>query len=174
MKARGFTHPTVLSGLALLACLQAHADPAMTDITTPEQMAAKMRASQAARPLPGEPVTGETRVIHKAPEGIFETSQILSANGQWTLVPKGALVYVPAALQSRVNAPQEGTLVPLQDFLAANRQWVSSQEVSIAQAAGQEGIKPETAKFWASQNKIVVATHQGGAISFKTPTAAKP
>ncbi|MGC4016050.1 MAG: hypothetical protein QM755_16210 [Luteolibacter sp.] len=172
MKARGFTHPSLLTGLALFACLQAHAEPAMKDITTPEEMAARMRASQSA-PVPGEPVTGETRVINKAPEGIFETSQILAANGQWTLVPKGALMHVPDSLKNYVTTSPTGTLVPLQEFLGANRQWLTNEEVSIAQAAGQEDLKPDTRKFWTGLNKIVIATHQGGAVSFKNFTPPK-
>lgn len=175
MNSRGFPHPLVLSGLALCACLQVQAEPAMKDITTPEQMAAKMRASASqAAPLPGEPVTGETRVINKAPEGIFETSQMLAANGQWTLVPKGAVLHIPATLQNYVTTTPTGNLVPLQEFMAANRQWLTNEEMSIAQAAGQEALKPDTQKTWATVNKIVVATHQGGAVSCKLPNSAKP
>jgi len=174
MKTRGIPHPLVLTCLSLFACLQAHAEPAMRDITTPEEMAARMRANQAA-PLPGEPVTGETRVINKAPEGIFETSQILAANGKWTFVPKGAVLYVPPSMQNYVTTSPTGNLVPLQEFIAANRQWLTNEEVSIAQAAGQEALKPDTQKNWTGVNKVVIATHQGGAVSFKpAPTPAKP
>lgn len=145
----------------------------MKDITTPEEMAARMRSGQVA-PLPGEPVTGETRVINKAPEGIFETSQMLAANGKWTLVPKGAVLYVPPSMQTYVTTSPSGTLVPLQEFIAANRQWLTTEEISIEQAAGQEALKPDAQKNWTGVNKVVVATHQGGAVSCKLPAPAKP
>lgn len=144
------------------------------DTSTPEEIEARIRASRSTQLTSSESATGETRVIQSQPESVIASSQLLAANGQWTLVPKSAVVHVPKALGSHVVTAPEGTLVPFQEFLLANRSWLSNIEVSIEQASGKDALKPDTVKAWAIQNKIVVATHQGGAISFKTPTPAQP
>jgi len=174
MKTCGFTSRTILSLLSLAGAHQAFADGPMRDATSPEEMDARMRASQRGKQLPGEPVTGETRVINKVSDSITDTSQLLAANGQWAIVPKGAVIFVPPSQQAHVVTTPTGTLVPWQEFFAANHQWLTNQEVSVAQASGQEPLKEEVVKFWSKQNRVVVATHEGGAISFKpAPTPPK-
>ena len=111
-----------------------------------------------------------------AAQSIIRQSTLLhDGRGHWTMVPAGALVHVPEALRPRVVQAPAGSLLPWLDFLALNRTWLTTTEVSLEQAAGQQGLPAERSEFWLKQDKIVVAVHRGGPISLRshpTPLAS--
>jgi hypothetical protein len=100
-------------------------------------------------------------------QSIIKESAILHDGKHWTLVPKGAVVFIPTALKNRVNIKPVGTLLAWADFLVKNRSWITTTDISFDQAAGTESLPAERAAFWAKQDKVVVAVHQNGPISVR-------
>lgn len=113
-----------------------------------------------------KPAAGEAKVERPVNQSIIGQSTILHDGSRWTIVPKGAVLFIPERMKSRVNATPSGQLLAWTDFLTANRGWINTCEVSFEQAAGKDALPPERAAFWSKQDKIVVAVHQRGPISF--------
>jgi len=115
--------------------------------------------------------TDEVKVSRPVNQSIIKDSTILHDGRNWTLVPNGAVVFLPEALKSRVNAKPVGNLLQWSDFLTRNRAWISTNEVTFDQAAGSEEIPAANAESWAKQGKLVIAVHQRGPISVRVSQA---
>jgi hypothetical protein len=114
------------------------------------------------------PAEGEAKVVRPVNQSIIKQSTILNDGKNWTLVPNGAIVFLPESMNHRVNAKPVGNLLPWNDFLARNSTWIGTNEVSFDQAAGNEAIPAESSESWRKQKKVVVAVHQLGPISVRT------
>jgi hypothetical protein len=113
------------------------------------------------------PAEGQAKVVRPVNPSLIGQSTILHDGSNWTLVPNGALVFLPDALKSKVNAKPVGTLLPWADFLTKNCAWISTSEVSFDEAAGNKEIPSERSSLWEKQDKAVVAVHQAGPISVR-------
>lgn len=157
-----------LAGAALAA-------PAMTDRITPEEIAARQKPA-AAVTQPAE--VAEAKVARPGEQSLIRQSDILSDGNNWTLVPKNAVLHIPAALNNRIGAKPLGTLLSWTDFLTINRGWLFTEEVTFDQAAGKTPIPPSRTEFWKKNGKVIVAVHLGGPISVRTepvtPVASTP
>lgn len=157
---------SVLTGHALAA------QPLVARIT-PEALARLQQADPMIRLK--KPTERESKVGRPAGQSILAESIILSDGSNWTIVPQGAVVHVPEKLKSRINATPSGGLLSWADFLTRNRGWVTTCEVSIAQASAKESLPAERIEFWAKQDKVVVTVHQRGPISFRSaPSSNSP
>lgn len=136
---------------------------------TPQQLAARQMATPLAKLQ--EPAKDQAKIVPPNEQSIIKQSTILHDGVHWTLVPQGAVIFLPTALQNRVNVKPVGTLLSWTDFLTKNRSWITTNEVSFDQAAGAIPLQAERVAFWAKQDKIVVATHQMGPISVKIAAA---
>lgn len=154
---------TVLLSAALAT--GAIAGPAVMPRITPEQLA-KLQQSSPMTQME-HPAGDEAKVTRPEDESIVKQSVILHDGKNWTLVPKGAVVYMPEAMKARVDAKPVGTLLSFLEFTTRNRSWITTNEVSFNQAAGTETLPAERADFWSKQDKVVIAVHQGGPISVK-------
>lgn len=153
--------------LLLLSSLAgaAFAAPAMTDRITPEEIAARQKSAPAVT----QPVeAAEAKVARPGEQSLIKQSDILADGNNWTLVPKGAVLHIPAALNNRVGAKPLGTLLSWTDFLTVNRGWLFTEEVTFDQAAGKTPIPPSRTEFWKKNGKVIVAVHLGGPISVRT------
>lgn len=103
-------------------------------------------------------------------QSIIKQSIILHDGKNWTIVPKGAVIFLPEAMKSHVDVKPVGTLLTWIDFLTKNRSWITTNDVSFNQAAGSESLPAERVAFWAKQDKVVVAVHQNGPISVRVGT----
>ena len=63
-----------------------------------------------------------------------------------------------------------GTMIPWRDFLFRNRSWLGTEEVSVETASGKRPMLESIATGITRRDTIVVAVHQGGAISVDRPT----
>lgn len=157
---------SILSFVALTGL--AGAQTVLTERITPEQFAAMKKPSPLDN-LPQTDATAEKQVLRSGDQSIIRQSDILTDGTHWTLVPKGAVLHVPAAMASRVGSNPAGKLLPWMDFLVANRAWISTEETSFDQAAGKVPLLAERRASWQKFNKVVVAVHQGGPISVIVP-----
>jgi len=132
---------------------------------TPAELARLQQADPMVRLQ--KPAEGRAEVGRPAGQSIIGQSTILSDGNRWTIVPDGAVLHIPAAMRSRVNAEPAANLVPWIEFLSANISWLDSYEVSFEQAAGKSGLPEQRTEHWSKQNKVIVAVHQRGPISVR-------
>ncbi|MGL4398640.1 MAG: hypothetical protein ACRCXD_02120 [Luteolibacter sp.] len=133
--------------------------------TTPEALAKLQKTSPIARLK--QPAKDEVTVARPSEQSIIKQSSILHDGTNWTLVPRGAVIFVPNAQKARVDVKPVGNLLSWADFLAKNRSWITTAGVTFEQAAGNEPTLVERSTFWAKQDKVVVAIHHNGPISVR-------
>jgi len=158
---------------ALILCAlatSALAGPPVLVRITPEALAKLQQGNPMAQLQ--KPVPGEAKVTTPENQSILKQSMILHDGKNWTIVPKGAVVFLPETLKSRVDAKPVGKLLTFADFITINRNWITTNEVSFDQAAGNEPLPAASVAFWAKQDKLVIAVHQSGPISVRI--AAEP
>ncbi|MGL5017737.1 MAG: hypothetical protein ACRDBP_06370 [Luteolibacter sp.] len=115
-----------------------------------------------------QPATEEATATRPAEQSLIKQSSILHDGTNWTLVPRGAVIFVPSAQKTRVDVKPVGNLLSWGDFLTRNRAWITTTETSFDQAVGNEPIPAERTHFWSKQDKVVIAVHQNGPISVNT------
>jgi hypothetical protein len=153
---------------ALILCALANSAFATTPVLhriTPEELLKLQHGTPMTRLE--KPAQGPTAVNRPSGQSIIKESVILNDGKSWTLIPKGAVIFLPEAMKSRVNAKPVGTLLPWTDFLTQNRAWITTNDVSFDQAAGTEALPAERVAYWTKQTKIVIATHRQGPISVR-------
>lgn len=111
----------------------------------------------------------DVRAARPADESLINQSRILSDGTNWTLVPEGSVLFVPATLEDRVNVRPIGNLLSWRDFLTENHAWLSAEEVSLRQAEGVKPLNEERVSHWSKRKKVIIAVHLGGPISVHAP-----
>lgn len=159
----------------LLSALVAHAfaeEPTLLEPLTPQALTRLQQIDPLSRL--DKPAAGEAKIARPQDQSIIKQSTILHDAGHWTLVPIGAVIFMPAALKARLTAKPESTLLPWAEFLAKNYSWITTTEVTLAQAAGQVSLPADRVAFWAKQDKMVIAVHQNGPISVRVAPSTPP
>jgi len=133
--------------------------PPTADALTDAQLDSMRKAQKAAK---FEPVPGKA-----APPGydLVAMSTFISDRNSYTLVPKGAVLHVPEGRAANVGDAPGKEFSSWLGFLAGHRAWLSTFEVSLAQARGEAAINPEQIEAFKKGNSIVVAVYRGGPIS---------
>ena len=136
---------------------------------TKEQGAARQSSHTAVRILQVEPGS----VVQKRSDqtSLVSRSTVINFGDYWTLVPKGAVLHVPAALKGRLGGEPKGRLLSWSDFYNRNRGWLRQQPVTVSHARGDEVLPEESLKHISTLSQIVVATCHNGPISMKKPAA---
>jgi hypothetical protein len=114
--------------------------------------------------------TGEDASVKNRVGNLLENSDFITFNGNTTLVPKNALIQIPERYADRINNHKQGSKVlSWADFLTLNRGWISTVEVTLAQAKGETPISPELMETLTKNQNLVVAVLQNGPISIRPP-----
>ena len=153
--------------LALALAGAVAAAPPMTERITPEEIAARQKSASPLATIPQPAASDENKVARPNDTSLIEQSEILNDGIHWTLVPKGAVLHVPAAFASRVHTRPVGTLLTWIDFLRVNRNWLFTEEVTIPQASGKQPFLPSRRDAWNKNGKVVIAVYYGGPISVR-------
>jgi len=170
MKTPQRTHHFVALALILWAVVPAGRSsaqtPIMRDAATHQQLADQQRKAPPPDPMSElEPCNGPDPSVANAPKDLLSQSEILCHGGIGTLVPKGALLTVPAKFKARTKMAAGAKVVTWAQFLAQNRTWLTAVEVTIDEAAGRELLPQNTQRQMADCGNVVVATYLGGPIS---------
>ena len=161
---------TLLALLAPAAYSQVAAKPRMRDAATHEQLSLAMRKAEQADPMRHlTPAKGADPTLVNQPQDILATSDIICFNGDATLVPKRAIMSMPNNLKDRMKFLPGSKIMGWADFYAKNRGWITTIEVSRAQAEGNKALDEETSKKISKSTSLIVATYQGGPISVLPP-----
>ena len=159
---------SLLALLLLGACLHLSANEQTyirLDKKALEQKRQTLLASQASR----KAMDAKTQKIeaYSQPKNVFNDSIILSANGFCTLVPKGAILHLPAKHSSKIVPSPEGRIIAFPEFLRKNIAWLNIREVSLKQAVGDQPLDERTKKACLDSGRVVVTTLQ------KSPASTK-
>jgi hypothetical protein len=101
---------------------------------------------------------------HK-PESILARSEVIRRGKVATLVPKEAILHLPAGLRGVIGLEPGVRMVPWKDFYTANRSWIRTIEVTRDQAEGFVPMPEETVASFKDSTYLIVATYQTGPIS---------
>jgi len=148
----------------LLATSFVAAQP-LTDRSSAESIVRQQEKNPVTNLMPV--VTGDPGSVRTGGQSIIKDSVILHDGKNWTLVPKGAVIYQPEKYAAKVDAKPVGNLLTWSAFLALNQSWITTNEVSFDQAAGNQPLPAKQADAWSKINKLVVAVHLGGPISVR-------
>ncbi len=130
---------------------------------------------QRAKPMAAlqKPAKEEKSAAQPSDQSIIRQSAILHHGTNWTLIPQGAVIFVPEPMKNRIADKPAGTLLAFHEFLIKNRAWITTVEVSIDQATGTKPLPATQTEFWPKQDKVVIAVHQNGPISMRLPEQAQ-
>jgi len=138
-------------------------------IMVSSKLSQKLRMAQQSDPIRDlEPAGGNTDVDPSKtnnPRDLVKNSTILSAQGSLTLVPKQAVLHVPDRHQERLAVERGAKVITFQQFLARNRGWLRTVEVTRDQALGKEPFAEATLEAIKNSSSVVIATYQKGPIS---------
>jgi len=147
------------------------ADVRSSDAATNESLAKKYRAVSLEDPMKKfEATKGEDPSVVNKVGNLLENSELVTFNGQTTLVPKNAIIKIPEKFAGRINKHIEGAkIVGWLDFLSTNRGWITTIEVTLAQAKGEVPVSPDLMETASKSGNLLVAVLQGGPISVIPP-----
>ena len=140
-----------------------HAEPAIQEPITAAQLAAKQRGGSLT--VLSQEAPSASPVPRSEGQSIISQSEILHDGEYWTLVPKGAVLHIPAQHASNVGSRPIGTLLQWSEFLAKNPAWIQARETSFDEASGEAEFPEAHVAHWPKQDRVIVAVHQGGPIS---------
>lgn len=167
----------LFTGLCFLLVAPASAQPAgnaapkpMRDALSQAELSRQRRQAELTDPMRDLVKSDATDPSKTSlPQDLISRSDILCFGGLATLVPKFAIVFTPSQLADRIGMRPGAKIVPWLEFYAANRGWLSTVEVTLAQAEGSEPIGEKTAERIQKGGNLTVATYQGGPISKLAP-----
>lgn len=96
-------------------------------------------------------------------------SVILTDGSNWTLVPRGSVLFLPEEQQEKIGKRPVGNLLPWKKFASLNKSWITAEEVTLRQAEGLHEIDPRRTSYWAKQDKIMVAVYLDAPITVTGP-----
>lgn len=160
--------------LLLASPAMAQQQAAMRDVVTHDQLSEKLRVANNKGPLSEfKPAEGEDPTKAKA-ESLVSRSDFMSFSGRATLVPKHAILHTPAAMADRIKLQPGSKIQTWPDFYAMNRGWITTVEISRAQAEGKQPLAEDLIKRIQKSTNVVVATYQSGPISVLPPKVPAP
>jgi hypothetical protein len=145
----------------------------MREAATHEQLAARLHNIEAEDPMKKlKPAEGPDPAA-SLPKDIIGRSDVLCFGGLATLVPKQAILFTPSNYADRVGIQPGARVVGWSDFYAANRGWIITQDITMAQAEGKEPLPEKIAEKLTKGTNLIIATFQGGPISKIAPPPAQ-
>jgi hypothetical protein len=140
--------------------------PHFADAPSCEEINQAFRKSSRRDPMKTlEKIPGEDPTKVNQPVNLLEQSDIVCFGGVATLVPKRAILTIPAKYKDCLKLKPGSRIVGWADFYAVNRGWITTVEVSRVQAEGNKALAKETSERITKSTNLVVATFLGGPIS---------
>jgi hypothetical protein len=107
------------------------------------------------------------------PENLLARSTVLCFGGNLTLVPKKAVIHVPAGYTGRLSSSDGAQVLTWGDFFRLNRGWISTMEVTQAQAEGKELLNTVAVDKLTKSGNLIIATLHGNPITVLPQTTIK-
>jgi hypothetical protein len=106
--------------------------------------------------------------------GLAEFSQFLGFGETGAILPKGSILYCPDSLAAHVLSGPKRAMLGWPDFLAANRNWLITHEVSMAQVKGEVPISESDRASFKAAGKMVIATLRNNPVTVLVKTSVPP
>jgi hypothetical protein len=140
--------------------------PHFADAPSREEINQAFRKSSRRDPMKTlDKIPGEDPSKVNQPVNLLEQSDIVCFGGVATLVPKRAILTLPAKYKDCLKFKPGSRILGWADFYAVNRGWITTVEVSRVQAEGNQPLAKETSERISKSGNLVVATLLGGPIS---------
>jgi hypothetical protein len=167
MKANLSSRSVLAAALALAAGQPVAAQaPVMRDAATHEELSTTLRVAMNSNPLTEhKPAPGPDPSKLNVSESIVSQSDFLSFAGRATIVPKRAILHIPANMADRVKLQPGSQIQTWAEFYAMNRGWITTVEVTRIQAGGNEALAEELTERISKSSNLIVATFKSGPIS---------
>ena len=139
--------------------------PAVRDVISDSKLSALIAASPKLNdflPANTKPV-GDDRP--KPDESAFSRSIILYDGTNFTLIPEGSILTLPANLREHVVASPTGSFLLWPSFLKQNAKWLASREVTMEMALGDKEASAEILQSLEGDTKLRVAVYRSNPIS---------
>ncbi len=145
--------------------------PAFRDAATNESLTEKYKEASTKGPMKNfQEATGEDASVKNKVGNLLDRSDLITFNGNTTLVPKNALVQIPEKYKDRINNHKPGSkILSWIDFYTLNRGWISTVEVTLAQAKGQTPVSSDLMETLTKKGNLVVGVLKNGPISVNPP-----
>jgi hypothetical protein len=109
-----------------------------------------------------------------AQTSLLERSDPLSQGNLATLLPKGALLFVPEGMAERAQLPQGAEIVDWGHFYRLNSHWILPWNIRLEQALGEEALDLALFERLKRMGKVVVAICMDHPISLREGALAAP
>jgi hypothetical protein len=152
--------------------------PAVRDVISDSKLSALMAASPKIKDF----LSANTKPVGddrpKPDESAFSRSIILYDGTNFTLIPEGSILTLPANLREHVVASPLGSFLLWPSFLKQNAKWLASREVTMEMALGDKEASAEILQSLKADTKLRVAVYRSNPISVMekpdtTPGASK-
>lgn len=124
--------------------------------------------------LHAEPAKGSDQQAKPKLAHVYQNAHILANRGLHTVVPLRSIIYLPTKDKANLVEIPSGKFRFWPDFLAKNRSWLTTYEVTLDQAKGLKPIPEEKIEELAKINRTVIATYRRNPISVRPPKVDSP
>jgi hypothetical protein len=107
------------------------------------------------------------------PESLVARSAILCFGGNLTFIPKRAVIHVPKEYAERLLESADARVLTWTEFFPLNRGWITTVEVTLAQAEGKEPLPTTTIDKIEKSGNLTIATMNGNPITVLPPVVTK-
>lgn len=132
------------------------------DTLSDQEFIARRNAGTANTPAP-KPIPPKPSAY-----GLLEMSTVLQSGSEFMLVPKGSVIWCPKQHEGKIVTHPAGKFVGWTSFVTANRNWITTLELTKDQAVGKVRIAPEILDRHRKGNLVVIATLNGSPITLVT------
>lgn len=134
--------------------------PPMRKNTTAAEFEAKMQASKSISDFK----SAQRDVSIQRPtrsSDPYEGLIFISDGSDYTMVPDGSVLALPAGYRNRIVDKPKGTLVPWPAFVEKNKGWIGGWEVSVEMMKGDPELAKSVMKSISQDTRVLVALYKG-------------
>ena len=165
MPMKAISNLSVVGQLMLSSAL-AWGAPPMGEALTREELNQRYQKALQENPMHKMvPAKVADPSVAEQPKNLLDRMDVICFGGAATLVPKRAILNLPRELADRLKFQAGTKIMNWQDFYRFNYGWITTVEVSRAQAEGNKPLDEELVDRIQKSTNLVVATYKGGPIS---------
>ncbi len=139
--------------------------PAVRDVISDSKLSELMAASPKMKDFASAKIQPVGDKRPSPDESAFSKSIILFDGTNFTLIPEGSILTLPADLRGNVVTSPTGSFLLWPAFLKKNAKWLAPQEVTMEMARGDKDAAAEILQSLEGGTKLRVAVYRNNPIS---------
>ena len=136
-----------------------HTGAPSADLSTDQAFIARRATAQANESTP------KPQPVNTNSFGLLEMSTAIQNGVNFILVPRGSVLWCPPEQQAKIVKQPAGRFTELSLFMASNRNWITTYEVTREQVTGKAPIPADVLARFQKNGSLVLATLQGNPIT---------